>query len=527
MTDEQSGASKGPPIGQAVPPTDDALPSPGDVAPPSNPATGPARRPRPLDASASPATIVGTVPLSLRTSDVQVAPPTVVGTIPPNAQDAWLSLAAHADTAYPDTLQAELPNATVLPYGRQYGSPTGVWQNARAFVQFHLSRAISRDLRAVEVSPAEEPILASHGVRDHTIRQYLLWRRSWLYLLLPLALVAATIQIIGFVTTEIDTSSMSWFGVIMLGGTLILQMVGYPIAASIAVWKWEWLAFSRWTLVAGLFVSYLLPFAVALVPFGHYIVIEETDPQIIQGQRLGAGIAGAMFWLVWLLPALLAIMPGILRASVRIKSLLPESIVPGWIIVMTAPFFTLVLLLVFVVVNQIAGNLLLVCGVLLLMASPVVFLIRTDLLIKPVTEFRERRHLDQMQVVYVVVLAIGSALLMTYAFTFEILGRPLVGDTENPEAPALVTVGRFGWEICQFMITYAAKSVFVTAVAIDLFMLLNLSVWKNLKAFEGTPHAQEYDRIMSAFRDLAEGKDDPSRPFASPPGSGFEIRRGG
>lgn len=173
------------------------------------------------------------------------------------------------------------------------------------------------------------------------------------------------------------------------------------------------------------------------------------------------------------------------------------------------------LLVVFVAVNQVAGNLLLVGGVLLIMASPAVFLIRTDLLVKPVIEEKERRRIEALQVVYVATILIGMALLLTYVFTLKVMGKPVVGNTEAvpPEPTALIGVGRFTWEVMTFLIAYSAKSVFVTAVAIDLFMMLNLSVWKNLKAFEGTQHAAVYDHIMDSFQDLVEGKDDSSRPL--------------
>jgi hypothetical protein len=521
MSDGKSDAANppAPPMTPAAPPASDVpMTVVGEVPaslrmPPAG--AGPQTTPQTFaPQTASPATIVGTVPGSFPGTYPPSMPP--ASDAPPYAQAAPIPY--HMPPAAPQPGYAPYP---ALGYGKQMGE--GKWQTVIMFVRFHLSRAVARDLRAVDVSPNEEPILEAHGVRDHTIRQYLLWRRSWLYLLLPLALTASIIQLIGFFAEDIDVSTMSWFGIIVLGGTMLLHMIGYPIAAGIAVWKWDDLKLSRWALLAGWAAAYLLPFAVALIPFGNFIVINETDPEIIRGQKFGAGIAGAFVWLLWLLPATLAIMPGILRASVRIKSLLPESIVPGWIIVMTAPFFTLVLLLVFVVVNQIAGNLLLILGVLMIMASPVVFLTRTDLLIKPVTEFKERRWLESTQIVYVVVIGIGMALLMTYIYTLEVLGRPIVGNTADAAAPALMSVGRFSWEVISFFITYCAQSVFITAVAIDLFMLLNLSVWKNLKAFEGSPHAAEYDRIMGSFRNLAEGKDDPSRPFAAPATRAFEI----
>jgi len=510
-----------PPPAAPEPPATAAPPSTmvGEVPPTTTPVPP---IPRPPDPQASPATIVGTVP--------GMFPPMPYGQ--PTLPGGYDARAPHAPPAGPipehmppaDDRAEQAPGqwsgyTMPPPRGEKWKQAAGT---AASMARLHLLRAVSRDLRDIEITPEEAPRLIAHNVHDRAIQQYLLWRRSWLFVLLPIALVAAVIQIIGLFRDGLDLSSMSWFGVFVLGTMVILQMVGYPIAAALAVWKWDQLRFSRWVLVGGFFASYLLPFIVALIPFGNFIVIQETDPQVVAQQKVFSGIVGAVIWLVTLLPALLAILPGILRASVRIKSLLPESIVPGWLIVMTAPFFSLLLLVAFAIVNQVAGNLLLIIGMLLIMAAPAVFLVRTDLLIKPVTQPVERRRLEMMQAGYVVTIGIGMALLMLYFVTVDILGRPLVGNTADAAAPAMIGVGEFSWQVTSFVITYLAKSFFVTAVAIDLFMLLNLSVWKNLKAFEGTGHAAEYDRIMGSFQVLTESRDGSAGPFASPPTRAFE-----
>ena len=63
-----------------------------------------------------------------------------------------------------------------------------------------------------------------------------------------------------------------------------------------------------------------------------------------------------------LLPAVLALIPGVLKGCLRVKTLLPASTLPGWFVVMAAPLYALFLLAVFVGINQVTNDPLLIGG---------------------------------------------------------------------------------------------------------------------------------------------------------------------
>ena len=190
----------------------------------------------------------------------------------------------------------------------------------------------------------------------------------------------------------------------------------------------------------------------------------------------------------------------------RIKSLLPESIVPGWFLVVATPLYALILLLVFILVNQVAGNLLLIFGVLLLIGRPRGLSLSYAAVHTAAgltgTAPADRSASDAV----CLVSCVAMLLLLIYVSTVELFGRPLVGTEANQ---AIIGAGRMLWEATKFMLNYIARSMFITAVAIDLFMYVNLSVWKNTKAFNQTPEAEAYDRLMGSFQAATESPQSP------------------
>ena len=74
------------------------------------------------------------------------------------------------------------------------------------------------------------------------------------------------------------------------------------------------------------------------------------------------------------MPAVLSLLPGVLRGCLRIKALIPESILPGLFLVAATPLYILLFLVIFTTVNQVIGDLLLVLGILALLGAPMLYL---------------------------------------------------------------------------------------------------------------------------------------------------------
>ena len=152
--------------------------------------------------------------------------------------------------------------------------------------------------------------------------------------------------------------------------------------------------------------------------------------------------------------------------------------------------------MIFTTVNQVAGNLLLILGVLALLGAPLLYLINARTFTRPLHTDEEVARIGAVQQMVLVIVAIGVALIVLYAFTAEILGKSLIGTSAmtsimRPWSPSLI----------QFPIEYIVRSLFTTVLVADLFMLMNLQLWRHTKEFQASPEAASYDRLMSEIEE--------------------------
>ena len=212
-------------------------------------------------------------------------------------------------------------------------------------------------------------------------------------------------------------------------------------------------------------------------------------------------LLGAIGSYLTLMPAVLALIPGIMRACLRIKILLPQSILPGWFLVGMAPFWTFLFLVVFVTINQIAGDTMLILGILAITSAPMLYLANVSKFTQPISrpEDMDRMHKVQQQVR--IILMAGLACLVIWLFTASVFGMRIVGTEEGTSM-----IRPWSPDLFRFPIEFATHSLFTMALASDLFMAMNLSVWLHTKAFVASPEAREYDRRMAEI-DEAGGKE--------------------
>jgi hypothetical protein len=108
-----------------------------------------------------------------------------------------------------------------------------------------------------------------------------------------------------------------------------LSFYAMPATALLALLLWNRPQVSRTLLLAGWCASFLVPVAIALTPWNWWTV--EPPPPMTpaarlarQYERIAEGLAWSNYYVFVLSPAVLALVPGLLRACVRIKRLLPE-----------------------------------------------------------------------------------------------------------------------------------------------------------------------------------------------------------
>ncbi len=137
-----------------------------------------------------------------------------------------------------------------------------------------------------------------------------------------------------------ETSNLTTFG--NLAAVLrMLSLFALPLGAFLAGRAWDRHRRSRRTLTISWTLSFLTPRLLGLLPAAWMLELPQGDAQAQQAQTILVGMLGAIVSFVSLMPSVLSLIPGVLRACLRVKALLPESILPGWFLIAATPLYAL------------------------------------------------------------------------------------------------------------------------------------------------------------------------------------------
>ncbi len=357
-----------------------------------------------------------------------------------------------------------------------------------------LRRAFTWDLSRATVSPLERGRLAQRGVGQDTLQRYLAWRRSLLWaVVLPLAFSAW----LGTLHGLEDLEYLTPLGMAVTGVDL-LALCALPLTALAAALLWSRPRLSYRVLLCGWAVGFALPLLDSLLPLRWLFEVPAEYGEVVRRVAHGIIDVGAAFMYYFaLMPTVLSLIPGALRACVRVKSLLPGSTLPGWFLVAGAPLYVLLVLVLFIAVNQVIGNLLLLAGVAVLLAAPLVYVARARLFVRPLTAER-RASLARVQWAFLGCAFLGAALIVAYLLTKTLGPYPLL-DVHTPlhlvgfdENTSLMRP----WKLVRFFIEYLGRTFFITVVAADLLLRATVASWRHEQAFAKTDEAADHERRM-------------------------------
>ncbi len=361
-----------------------------------------------------------------------------------------------------------------------------------SFLGLQLRRVFSIQLRTLALSPSEREQLSARGIEEETAQRFLVWRRSVFLVVAVVTTIAALWSSIALIEKDLfPPSAFGWVTKVVR----ILSLYAMPVAAVLAAVAWTSHKRSRTFILWGWGISFLVPVVIALFPMHLLVALgsEVTADQREQA-KLGLGFFGGFWYYILLLPTVLSLIPGVMRACLRIKTLLPESIVSSWFLIASAPLYVLLWLVTFVTINQIAGNALLILSIFLFMSAPLVYLFWGRFFIRPLRP-EELRKISMAQLIFTCMAVLAGILLVTYLCTKTLGKGRLVGFDSDTSLMR-------PWKLIQFYLEYTGRSLFITLLVVDLFMLMNLSVWMHTKQFEKSESAAHYDRIMGNCHDL-------------------------
>ena len=217
------------------------------------------------------------------------------------------------------------------------------------------------------------------------------------------------------------------------------------------------------------------------------------------------GAVGALVVYVTLMPAVLSLLPGVLRGCLRIKALLPQSVLPGLFLVAATPLYVLLFLVIFTTLNQLIGDLLLILGIMAVLGAPMLYLLNARTFIRPLRSDEEVARIGTIQKTVLIVIGIGLSLIIVYGFTHTITLPSATGGVRRLALLGLDSDSSVLqiWkpDVIQFPIEFIVRSLFTTVLVADLFMLMNLQLWRHTKEFQASPEAASYDRLMSEIEE--------------------------
>jgi hypothetical protein len=333
-------------------------------------------------------------------------------------------------------------------------------------------RSFGSNLQGVSCSSAEAAALNGAKIETPVIQSYFAWRRSvMIFVVLCTALSAGLStfrsiheadqkpEILATLEAHLDASfglalptassdeeeareddsastvheTQTNFG--LVSETIqVLSWYVLPLAALMVVLFWTKFRFTH-SLMATVFAfSFLFPMLLALCPWG-WTYSEPHDPSVSIAEKkveeFAYGIAYGAEYFLTLLPTVLALVPGVQRSCLRVKTLLPQSVLPGWFLVAAAPFYSLVLLVMFVAINQVASGPFFFIGMALLLLAPLIYPLRMDVLTRPLVSSEDYRSFGRVRALVGATTVIAGVCLLVFLMSLDFQGVRVFGLNRN------------------------------------------------------------------------------------------------
>jgi hypothetical protein len=365
---------------------------------------------------------------------------------------------------------------------------------------------------------------AAIPVKSPMAQNYAAWRRAILWFSgLGLALAA----IVQFCTDADLMFGRETPDVIRL---LLIGLNGFQLAAPIliliAAWRWTDIRRSRKCARWGWIFLFLGPLLLFLFPLQNYSTTKELflflsgqGGEQMSGEQYDAIVAQspqastqinimivASFAFIaagFMIPRIFGLFPGIIRACLTLRTLVPESPLPGSVAALIVPLYSMFLMLALVIASQ-AGNALVFTGIACLVLSPAILLFNVRLLTQPMDAASMNAHIKRLRIKMSLATATG--------IVFLIVAISDVWNKLNIEAWPLAAT------ICQLI----GNIFLLTLVSSDFFLGLMKFSFDQDKQLRAGPL---YGDLETRFADLAQVRltqivdedSSPSRPAVQPP----------
>lgn len=288
----------------------------------------------------------------------------------------------------------------------------------------HVRRCIGWKVGNIKPTPFEDSKLDTKGKESCSVmRSYLVWRRSSMLLSLPCMLYSA---IAGFINVAVyeemratgvfepytDASYFLMLIVPCFAGAVLF------LSAIVGLVRWhKWQTTTR-GLKIGWLVSTLLPFIPGLLPFD-FAIKDEYKTEHSHDEWQASRTIMASVYMIQMIPVVITLPSGVIRGSIRVRGLIPNTSLPGWIIMIAVPLQSLITFFVFVIIIQLAGSIFLILAAPLSVITPWLYVLRSELY-TGVTTIDKEKMMDRNDKIMQFMNNISMILVITWAGTADI-----------------------------------------------------------------------------------------------------------
>ncbi|MGE0192303.1 MAG: hypothetical protein AB7T63_09715 [Planctomycetota bacterium] len=388
-----------------------------------------------------------------------------------------------------------------------------------------LKRAAVADLTRVHATEAERAAQAAltPAVTDARAQDHFAWRLSTLRFaiwLLAGSFVAAVISFIVTLATYEPTEGLRQWVMIFpeLAKLLAAGYLVYEVVRALAGGVHRPGRAAR-QLRRGWAIALVVPLAVLLLPWSSLVVsitlreIEAIQDPVRQLQMLLISEITPLVMLVLVLlqalPALLSVFPGLFRAGLTMKTLLPTRSMGPVAAAAAGPFNALYLIVLMVIAQGILGSWALPFVACFLLGAPILTGWHCAALAKPMDAARASRGVQRVRTASRILLGVGAIGFLVILANTHVLRQPIfaigsVTDAQGNRADPLIGL----LDLLQLAVHLAGVMMVFTVVASDtLFRLTPVGE-------EDTPEQAADAATLRQVKAALSSKPDVSETFA-------------
>jgi hypothetical protein len=283
-------------------------------------------------------------------------------------------------------------------------------------------------------------------------------------------------------------------------GMHLLSLYALPIAALVVLFLGNRFRLAFRVMVIAFAFSFFAPMLLALCPWSWWGVAEQnisaTSNPVLFLKDQAEGLMEAVGILVALMPSVLSLIPGVQRACLRVKTLLPQALLPGWFIVVASPLYGLFLLVVVIAVDQFTGEPAVLIPLALLAAASLTYAVRANAFTRPLLCEADYRRMRGVQRIVGIMTMLAGGILVAFLATREVMGVHLVGLDAKTSLMRPIELVEFGVEVI-------GRSMFVSALGAEFIVRMSLTAWRQGRDLTASETVKTYEGAMEGLEAVA------------------------